>query len=134
MKFKFDQILMLLNSERKYFKYSFLALLILITTVFFLLNHSFFIENNRVKNLDEFQIETKNIHSIFIQQFKNRHLKKNLSIKKGQSLNSILLNADVLPKDIFDATRLLSKYLNAFIEESSDANKKDWFDFGPQKP
>ncbi len=112
MKFKFDQILMLLNSERKYFKYSFLALLILITTVFFLLNHSFFIENNRVKNLDEFQIETKNIHSIFIQQFKNRHLKKNLSIKKGQSLNSILLNADVLPKDIFDATRLLSKYLN----------------------
>ena len=84
MKFKFDQILMLLNSERKYFKYSFLALLILITTVFFLLNHSFFIENNRVKNLDEFQIETKNIHSIFIQQFKNRHLKKNLSIKKGK--------------------------------------------------
>ena len=112
MKFKFDQILMLLNSERKYFKHSFLALLILITAVFFLLNHSFFIKNNKVKNLDEFQIETKNIHSIFIQQFKNRHLKKNLSIKKGQSLNSILLNADVLPKDIFDATRLLSKYLN----------------------
>ena len=112
MKFKFDQILMLLNSERKYFKHSFLALLILITAVFFLLNHSFFIKNNKVKNLDEFQIETKNIHSIFIQQFKNRHLKKNLSIKKGQSLNSILLNADVLQKDIFDATRLLSKYLN----------------------
>ena len=76
------------------------------------MNHSFFIKNNKVKNLDEFQIETKNIHSIFIQQFKNRHLKKNLSIKKGQSLNSILLNADVLQKDIFDATRLLSKYLN----------------------
>ena len=85
--------MMIFEKKNKYFKYTFFAFLILISLVFFLLNHGYFKKNNKSESLNEFQIETKNIHSILIQQFKNQHIKKNLSIKKGQSLNSILSNS-----------------------------------------
>ena len=103
---------MTFNLRNKYFRYVFFTLLISIPLIFFLLNHSLFKKNQQVKSLNEFQIETKNIHSIFIQRLKNRHVKKNLSIKKGQSLNTTLSNAGTLQKDILDITSLLSKYLN----------------------
>ena len=103
---------MILNLRNTYFRYAFFTLLISISLIFFLSNHSLFKQNKQVKSLNEFQIETKNIHSIFIQQLKNRHVKKNLSIKKGQSLNTTLSNAGVLQRDILDITNLLSKYLN----------------------
>ena len=103
---------MTFNSRNTYFRYAFFTLLISISLIFFLLNHSLFKKNKQVKSLNEFRIETKNIQSIFIQQLKNRHVKKNLSIKKGQSLNATLSNAGVLQKDILDITNLLSKYLN----------------------
>ena len=103
---------MTFNLRNKYFRYVFFTLLISIPLIFFLLNHSLFKKNQQVKSLSEFQIETKNIHSIFIQRLKNQHVKKNLSIKKGQSLNTTLSNAGTLQKDILDITSLLSKYLN----------------------
>tara|TARA_B100000963_G_C22598381_1_gene659012 strand:+ start:270 stop:1544 length:1275 start_codon:yes stop_codon:yes gene_type:complete len=104
--------MIIFEKENKYFKYAFFILLILISLVFFFLNHSYFKQNDKAKSLNEFQVETKNIHSIIIQQFKNQHLKKNLSIKKGQSLNSILSNVGIIQKDIYDTTRLLANYLN----------------------
>ncbi len=111
MKLNINQILFLIK-ENIFLRYFLFALLISIISIFFFLNHSFFKRNNKIESLNEFQIETKNIHSIFIQQLKNQHLKKNLSIKKGQNLNSILSNVGVLQKDILDATRLLANYLN----------------------
>jgi murein DD-endopeptidase MepM/ murein hydrolase activator NlpD len=103
---------MTFNLRNKYFRYAFFTLLISISLIFFLLNHSLFKKNQQVKSLNEFQIETRNIHSIFIKQLKNQHVKKNLSIKKGQSLNTTLSNAGVLQRDILNITSLLSKYLN----------------------
>ena len=103
---------MTFNLRNKYFRYAFFTLLISISLIFFLLNHSLFKKNQQVQSLNDFQIETKNIHSIFIQKLKNRNVKKNLAIKKGQSLNTTLSNAGVLQKDILDITSLLSKYLN----------------------
>ena len=104
--------MMVFKKENKYLKYFFFIFLIFICLVFFFLNHSYFKKNNKTESLNEFKIETKSIHSIFIEQFQNQHIKRNLSIKKGQSLNSILLNTGVKQKDIFDATRLLANYLN----------------------
>ena len=103
---------MTFNLRNKYFRYAFFTLLISISLIFFLLNHSLFKKNQQVQSLNDFQIETKNIHSIFIQKLKNRNVKKNLAIKKGKSLNTTLSNAGVLQKDILDITSLLSKYLN----------------------
>ena len=103
---------MVFKKENKYLKYFFFIFLIFISLVFFFLNPSYFKKNNKTESLNEFKIETKSIHSIFIEQFQNQHIKRNLSIKKGQSLNSILLNTGVKQKDIFDATRLLANYLN----------------------
>ena len=104
--------MMVFKKENKYLKYFFFIFLIFISLVFFLLNHSYIKKNNKNESLNEFKIETKSIHSIFIELFQNQHIKRNLSIKKGQSLNSILLNTGVKQKDIFDATRLLANYLN----------------------
>ena len=104
--------MMVFKKENKYLKYFFFIFLIFISLVFFFLNHSYFKKNNKTESLNEFKIETKSIHSIFIEQFQNQHIKRNLSIKKGQSLNSILLNTGVKQNDIFDATRLLANYLN----------------------
>ena len=109
--FKIDKI-MIFEKENKYLKYTFFVFLTLISLIFFLLNHSYFKQNNKAESLNEFQIETKNIHSIFTQQLKNQHIKKNLSIKKGQSLNSILSNMDIIQKDILETTKLLANFLN----------------------
>ena len=109
--FKIDKI-MIFEKENKYLKYTFFVFLTLISLIFFLLNHSYFKQNNKAESLNEFQIETKNIHSIFTQQLKNQHIKKNLSIKKGQSLNSILSNMDIIQKDILEITKLLANFLN----------------------
>ena len=109
--FKIDKI-MIFKKENKYLKYTFFVFLTLISLIFFLLNHSYFKQNNKAESLNEFQIETKNIHSIFTQQLKNQHIKKNLSIKKGQSLNSILSNMDIIQKDILETTKLLANFLN----------------------
>ena len=99
--------------KNTYFKSTFFGiLLILISLLFIILNHNFFIKNQKVEGLNAFQIETKNIHSILIQQFKNQHTKKRLSIKKGQSLNTILSNEGILKKDIINVSILLGKYLN----------------------
>ncbi len=100
------------NFYHKYLRYTFFVLLIFIFLIFFFINHSFFKNNQEVENFNEFNVEAKNIHSIFIQRLKNQHVKKNLSIKKGQNLNTILLNADVSKKDVLDISRLLSNYLN----------------------
>ena len=99
--------------KNTYFKSTFFGiLLILISLLFIILNHNFFIKNQKVEGLNAFQIETKNIHSILIQQLKNQHTKKRLSIKKGQSLNTILSNEGILKKDIINVSILLGKYLN----------------------
>ena len=81
IKFKVNQMI-IFEKENKYFKYAFFILLILISLVFFLINHSYFKQHDKAKSLNEFQVETKNIHSIFIQQFKNQHLKKKFIYKK----------------------------------------------------
>ena len=102
-----------LNIKHKHFKLATIAILILIPLLFFfLLNHNLFKQNQKVKSLNGFQIETKNIHSIFVQRLKNQHIKKNLSMKKGQSLNVILSNAGVSQKEIINVSKLLQKYLN----------------------
>ena len=87
---------MTFNLRNKYFRYAFFTLLISISLIFFLLNHSLFKKNQQVQSLNDFQIETKNIHSIFIQKLKNRNVKKNLAINKVQSLTTTLSNAAVL--------------------------------------
>ena len=99
MKFRFEQIMTFYN-ENRYLKYALFALLISISLFFFLVNHNTFKKKQDVKGLNEFKIEAKNIHSIFVNKFKNQHLKKDLSIKKGQSLNKALSNAGILQKDI----------------------------------
>ena len=99
-------------TENKYFRYAFLTLFISISLIFFLLNHSLFKQKKKIERFNEFKIEAKNINSIFVNKFRNQHLKKNLRIKKGQSLNTVLSNANVLQKDISDITKLLAKYLN----------------------
>ena len=102
-----------LNIKHKHFKLATIAILILIPLLFFfLLNHNLFKQNQKVKSLNGFQIETKNIHSIFVQRLKNQDIKKNLSMKKGQSLNVILSNAGVSQKEIINVSKLLQKYLN----------------------
>ena len=99
--------------KNTYFKSTFFGILLIsISLLFVFLNHNFFIKNQKVKSLNEFQIETKNIHSILIQQLKNQYTKKSFSIKKGQSLNTILSNEGILKKDIFNVSILLGKYLN----------------------
>ena len=103
---------MIYNLDRKYIRYAFFALFLFTFLIFFLLNQNFFKKNQDVENFNEFNVEAKNIHSIFIQRLKNQHVKKNLSVKKGGSLNTILLNADVSKKDILDISRLLTNYLN----------------------
>ena len=104
---------MKLNIKHKHFKLATIAILILIPLLFFfLLNHNLFKQNQKVKSLNGFQIETKNIHSIFVQRLKNQDIKKNLSMKKGQSLNVILSNAGVSQKEIINVSKLLQKYLN----------------------
>ena len=100
------------NIIRKYFKYVLFTLLISTSLIFFFLNLNVFKENEEVKSLNEFHIESKNIHSIIIQQLKNQRLKKNLSVKKGQSLNTILSNAGVSKNEIFNISTLLANYLN----------------------
>tara|TARA_B100000963_G_scaffold221953_1_gene193470 strand:+ start:253 stop:1548 length:1296 start_codon:yes stop_codon:yes gene_type:complete len=111
MKFRFEQIMTFYN-ENRYLKYALFALLISISLFFFLVNHNTFKQKQDVKGLNEFKIEAKNIHSIFVNKFKNQHLKKDLSIKKGQSLNKALSNAGILQKDISNISKLLSKYIN----------------------
>ena len=102
-----------LNIKHKHFKLATIAILILIPLLFFfLLNHNLFKQNQKVKSLNGFQIETKNIHSIFVQRLKNQQRKKNLSRKKGQSLNVILSNAGFSQKEIINVSNLLQKYLN----------------------
>ncbi len=98
--------------SNKYLKYSFFFILLLLPVLFFFLNHKYFKQKQRAKSLNNFQIETKNIHSIVIKQLKNQNIKKNLSVKKGQTLNTILSNAGVIRKDIFDISILLGKYLS----------------------
>ena len=98
--------------EKKNLKLIFFACLIITLIFFFLLNLTFFKQNQKTKSLNEFQIETKNIHSILIKKLQNQYIKKNLSIKRGQSLNAILSNAGVSKKNIYDITELLAKYLN----------------------
>ena len=111
MKFKYKKI-MTFYTENKYFRYAFLTLLISISLIFFLLNHSLFKQKKKSERFNEFKIEAKNINSIFINKLRNQHLKKNLRIKKGQSLNTVLTNANVLQKDISDISKLLAKYIN----------------------
>ena len=81
--------------EKKNLKLIFFACLIITLIFFFLLNLTFFKQNQKTKSLNEFQIETKNIHSILIKKLQNQYIKKNLSIKRGQSLNAIFSNAGV---------------------------------------
>ena len=104
--------MIIFQKKNKYSKYFVFIFLILTTLIFFFLNHSYFKKNNKAESLNEFKIETKSIHSIFTQQFRNQNIKRNLSIKKRQNLNSILLNTGVKQKDISNATQLLANYLN----------------------
>tara|TARA_B100000035_G_C21000688_1_gene554769 strand:+ start:172 stop:1443 length:1272 start_codon:yes stop_codon:yes gene_type:complete len=103
---------MTLKFDKKYLKFCFLALTLLITMSLIAINQIYYKKNKNEQNLSNFKNETKNIHSIFIKKFKNNYEKENLRIKKGQSLNNLLSNSGVSNKEIFNLTKLLSTFIN----------------------
>ena len=98
--------------KNKYIKFTFITLALFITSTFFIINQSYYKKKSETENLSDFKNETKSIHSILVSKFQSHHIKENLRIKKGQSLNTVLSNVGVLQKEIQDVTSLLSKHIN----------------------
>ena len=96
----------------KNLKYIISGLIFLIILSFFFLNQNYYSQSKNSKGLDEFKIEIKNIHSLLTKKIPNQYNKKKISVVKGQNLNSLLREAGVSQKEIFNISQVLRQYIN----------------------
>ena len=103
---------MVQNLKNRNVKFIISGLVLLIITAFFFLNQNFYKKNKIEKNYSEFKTEFSNIHSLLINQFEKQFNKVTSSVKKGQSLNSILTDAGASQQEIFEISKVLKKFIN----------------------
>ena len=103
---------MIQNLKNRNVKFIISGLVLLIITAFFFLNQNFYKKNKIEKNYSEFKSEFSNIHSFLTNKFENQFNKVTSSVKKGQSLNSILTDAGASQKEIFEISKVLKKFIN----------------------
>ena len=103
---------MVQNLKNRNVKFIISGLVLLIITSFFLLNQNFYKKNKIEKNYSEFKTEFSNIHSLLTNKFENQFNKVTSSVKKGQSLNSILTDAGASQQEIFEVSKVLKKFIN----------------------
>jgi len=103
---------MVQNLKNRNVKFIISGLVLLIITAFFFLNQSFYKKNKIEKNYSEFKTEFSNIHSLLTNKFEKQFNKVTSSVKKGQSLNSILTDAGASQQEIFEISKVLKKFIN----------------------
>ena len=103
---------MVQNLKNRNVKFIISGLVLLIITAFFFLNQNFYKKNKIEKNYSEFKTEFSNIHSLLINKFEKQFNKVTSSVKKGQSLNSILTDAGASQQEIFEISKVLKKFIN----------------------
>jgi murein DD-endopeptidase MepM/ murein hydrolase activator NlpD len=103
---------MVQNLKNRNVKFIISGLVLLIITSFFFLNQNFYKKNKIEKNYSEFKTEFSNIHSLLINKFEKQFNKVTSSVKKGQSLNSILTDAGASQQEIFEISKVLKKFIN----------------------
>ena len=103
---------MVQNLKNRNVKFIISGLVLLIITAFFFLNQNFYKQNKIEKNYSEFKTEFSNIHSLLKNKFENQFSKVTSSVKKGQSLNSILTDAGASQQEIFEISKVLKKFIN----------------------
>ena len=103
---------MIQNLKNRNVKFIISGLVLLIITAFFFLNQNFYKQNKIEKNYSEFKTEFSNIHSLLTNKFEKQFNKVTSSVKKGQSLNSILTDAGASQQEIFEISKLLKKFIN----------------------
>ena len=103
---------MVQNLKNRNVKFIISGLVLLIITAFFFLNQNFYKKNKIEKNYSEFKTEFSNIHSLLKNKFENQFNKVTSSVKKGQSLNSILTDAGASQQEIFEISKVLKKFIN----------------------
>jgi murein DD-endopeptidase MepM/ murein hydrolase activator NlpD len=103
---------MVQNLKNRNVKFIISGLVLLIITTFFFLNQNFYKKNKIEKNYSEFKTEFSNIHSLLTNKFENQFNKVTSSVKKGQSLNSILTDAGASQQEIFEISKVLKKFIN----------------------
>ena len=67
---------MTLKFDKKYLKFVFVTITLLIITSLTMINQIYFKKNRIEQKLSDFKNETKNIHSIFIKKLKNNYEKR----------------------------------------------------------
>jgi len=103
---------MVQNLKNRNVKFIISGLVLLIITSFFFLNQNFYKINKIEKNYSEFKTEFSNIHSLLTNKFEKQFNKVTTSVKKGQSLNSILTDAGASQQEIFEISKVLKKFIN----------------------
>ena len=103
---------MIQNLKNRNVKFIISGLVLLIITAFFFLNQNFYKKNKIEKNYSEFKTEFSNIHSLLTNKFEKQFNKVTSSVKKGQSLNSILTDAGASQQEIFEISKVLKKFIN----------------------
>jgi murein DD-endopeptidase MepM/ murein hydrolase activator NlpD len=103
---------MVQNLKNRNVKFIISGLVLLIITTFFFLNQNFYKKNKIEKNYSEFKTEFSNIHSLLTNKFEKQFNKVTSSVKKGQSLNSILTDAGASQQEIFEISKVLKKFIN----------------------
>jgi len=103
---------MVQNLKNRNVKFIISGLALLIITAFLFLNQNFYKKNKIEKNYSEFKTEFGNIHSLLKNKFENQFNKVTSSVKKGQSLNSILTDAGASQQEIFEVSKVLKKFIN----------------------
>ena len=103
---------MVQNLKNRNVKFIISGLVLLIITAFFFLNQNFYKKNKIEKNYSEFKTEFSNIHSLLTNKFEKQFNKVTSSVKKGQSLNSILTDAGASQQEIFEISKVLKKFIN----------------------
>ena len=103
---------MVQNLKNRNVKFIISGLVLLIITAFFFLNQNFYKKNKIEKNYSEFKTEFSNIHSLLTNKFEKQFNKVTSSVKKGQSLNSILTEAGASQQEIFEISKVLKKFIN----------------------
>ena len=103
---------MVQNLKNRNVKFIISGLVLLIITAFFFLNQNFYKKNKIEKNYSEFKTEFSNIHSLLKNKFENQFNIVTSSVKKGQSLNSILTDAGASQQEIFEVSKVLKKFIN----------------------
>ena len=103
---------MVQNLKNRNVKFIISGLVLLIITAFFFLNQNFYKQNKIEKNYSEFKTEFSNIHSLLTNKFEKQFNKVTSSVKKGQSLNSILTDAGASQQEIFEISKVLKKFIN----------------------